>query len=58
MFIHRLLKNLKLVWGSGETKVLVVIDGDNDESIQIASLFDTDIVIHRPQGNPGDNTRY
>ncbi|XP_068249149.1 protein O-linked-mannose beta-1,2-N-acetylglucosaminyltransferase 1-like [Palaemon carinicauda] len=56
-YLYRILKNLKSVWGSAETKVLVVADGGDEETLQITSLFDLETILHSPQGEPGENTR-
>ncbi|XP_066984021.1 protein O-linked-mannose beta-1,2-N-acetylglucosaminyltransferase 1-like isoform X2 [Macrobrachium rosenbergii] len=56
-YLYRILKNLKAVWGSAETEVLVVVDGGDEETLHLASLFELETVIHTPQGEPGENTR-
>ncbi|XP_045602942.2 protein O-linked-mannose beta-1,2-N-acetylglucosaminyltransferase 1 [Procambarus clarkii] len=56
-YLYRLLKNLKQVEGSGQTKILVAIDGPHQETLQLANLFQVSTVVHTPQGPPGKNTR-
>ncbi|XP_037774419.1 LOW QUALITY PROTEIN: protein O-linked-mannose beta-1,2-N-acetylglucosaminyltransferase 1-like [Penaeus monodon] len=55
--LYRLLKNLFEVAGSGETRVLVVVDGPHLETLQLARLFGVEAAVHSPQGLPGENTR-
>lgn len=51
------MKNLGEVAGSGETRVLVVVDGPHLETLQLARLFGVEAAVHSPQGLPGENTR-
>ncbi|KAK4319551.1 hypothetical protein Pmani_009536 [Petrolisthes manimaculis] len=56
--LYRLLRNLLgLVEGAGETKLLVVVDGPHQETLDLARLFQVEVVVHAPQGPPGKNTR-
>ncbi|XP_063606550.1 protein O-linked-mannose beta-1,2-N-acetylglucosaminyltransferase 1-like [Penaeus indicus] len=55
--LYRLLKNLGEVAGSGETRVLVVVDGPHLETLHLARLFGVEVAVHTPQGLPGENTR-
>lgn len=46
-----------MVEGAGETKVLVVVDGPHQETLDLARLFQVEVVVHTPQGPPGKKTR-
>nr|XP_053648232.1 protein O-linked-mannose beta-1,2-N-acetylglucosaminyltransferase 1-like [Cherax quadricarinatus] len=56
-YLYRLLKNLKRVAGSGKTKVVVIVDGPHQETLQLTNLFLIHTIVHYPQGPPGENTR-
>ncbi|XP_071535551.1 protein O-linked-mannose beta-1,2-N-acetylglucosaminyltransferase 1-like [Panulirus ornatus] len=56
-YLYRILKNFRSVAGAAETKVLVVVDGVQQETLHLARLFQVETVVHTPQGPPGENTR-
>ncbi|XP_045129046.1 protein O-linked-mannose beta-1,2-N-acetylglucosaminyltransferase 1-like isoform X2 [Portunus trituberculatus] len=55
--LYRLLKNLRWVAGAGQTEVVVVVDGPHEETIRLTRLFGHRVIVHTPQGVPGENTR-
>ena len=55
--LGRILRNLALVSGSSETQVLVAVDGPLDAAVALAELYGARVRVHRPQGEPRDNTR-
>ena len=58
-FIHRLLRVLQqTVVGFSQSEVLVVLDGPRDEALQLLQLFKVKVVVHEPQGNQGEHTRW
>ncbi|KAG7167842.1 O-linked-mannose beta-1-2-N-acetylglucosaminyltransferase 1-like 19 [Homarus americanus] len=56
-YLYRILKNLKSLAGSKETRVLVVVDGPHRETLELTNVFQVETVTHIPQGQPSHNTR-
>ncbi|KAL7636772.1 UNVERIFIED_CONTAM: hypothetical protein RMT77_012526 [Armadillidium vulgare] len=54
---YRQILNLFAIDGASDTPMVVFIDGYNKEIVELASLFQLPVYIHRPQGDVGSFTR-
>ncbi|KAF2365469.1 Glycosyl transferase family 13 [Trinorchestia longiramus] len=55
--LYRTLRSLFNASGSSQTKLLLVIDGIQEEVVALAQVLKVPFVVHTPQGRPGSNVR-
>lgn len=58
IFIRLLRILLQTVVGVKPSELLVAQDGPRQESLDLLEIFQIQVVVHTPQGNQGDNTRW
>ncbi|XP_047740581.1 protein O-linked-mannose beta-1,2-N-acetylglucosaminyltransferase 1 [Hyalella azteca] len=55
-FFYRQLISLLLATGAAQTDILVLIDGHQEETAQLAAIFGLPVIEHRHEGDAGTST--